>query len=115
MSATVTLPSPLRARLAAIHWRIRLLRAVRGFAVVGIVLGVFVAAALLADYWLELSPLIRQILFSASLVLGLAFALRFVMMPLCRRIDAAALAAVIEEKYPDLGERLTSAVALTDG
>jgi hypothetical protein len=36
------------------------------------------------------------------------------MVPLFRRIDAAALAALIEERYPDLGERLSSAVELAD-
>lgn len=114
MSATITLPSPLRSRLAAIHWRIRLLRAVRGLALVVIALGVFAAAAVLADYWLDLPPLTREILFSVGLALGVGLSLRFVLMPLCRRIGAAALAAVVEEKYPDLGERLTTAVGLAD-
>ena len=36
-------------------------------------------------------------------------------LPLMRRFDAAALAAVIEEKYPDLGERHTTSVELADG
>ncbi|MGH7171864.1 MAG: hypothetical protein ACRELG_16435, partial [Gemmataceae bacterium] len=44
--------------------------------------------------------------------LGAGLLLRSVLVPLCRRIDTEALAAVIEEKYPDLGERLTSAVEL---
>ena len=35
-------------------------------------------------------------------------------MPLSRRIDAAAIAAVVEEKYPELAERLTTSVELAD-
>jgi hypothetical protein len=112
MSATITMPSPLRSRLAAIRWRIRLLRVARGLAFVVVAFGVFAAAAVLADYWLNLTPLARQVLFSVGLTLGFGLLVRFVLVPLCRRIDAAALAAIIEEKYPDLGERLTSAVGL---
>jgi hypothetical protein len=115
MSATLILPSPLRARLGAVRWRIRLLRAVRGFALVAVVLGIFIATAVMVDYWLDLPPLARQILFSVGAALGIGFLVRWVAAPLFRRLDAAALAAVIEEKYPDLDERLTSAVALSKG
>lgn len=113
MSATFSLPSPLRVRLAAIRWRIRLLLAVRGLAQVIILLGFMAAAAVLVDYWLDLPAQMRQIVFSIWLIAGVACFLRRVAAPLCRRIDAAALAAVIEEKYPDLGERLSSAVELS--
>src|SRR5579883_423636 len=114
MSATLILPSPLRARLGAIRRRIRLLRAVRGSALVAVTLGVFTAAAMMVDYWLDLPPLARQVLFSTGAVVGVGFLLRWVAAPLCRRINPATLAAVIEEKYPDLDERLTSAVALAN-
>lgn len=112
MSATISLPSSLRARLAAIRWRIRLLWAVRGLALLVIVLGTWAAAAVLVDFWLDLPASTRQIIFATWLIAGAACLLRSVLVPLCRRIDAAALAAVIEEKYPDLGERLSSAVEL---
>jgi hypothetical protein len=112
MSATVTLPSSLRTRLAAIHRRLRLLRAVRGLGLLVVVLGLFAAAAVLADHWLDLPALARQMLFSLWLIVAAGLLLRGVVVPLCRRIDTEALAAVIEEKYPDLGERLTSAVEL---
>ncbi len=114
MSATITLPSLLRTRLAAIGRRIRLLRAVRGFAWLVLVLALSAAAAVIADYWLELPALARQILFGVWLAEGVGVLLLGLVVPLSRRIDAAALAAVIEEKYPDLGERLTSAVELAD-
>ena len=114
MSATVTLPSSLRTRLTAIHRRLRFLRAVRGLGLLVVVLGLFAATTVLADRWLDLSALTRQILFSVWLVVGVGLLLRSVVAPLFRRIDTEALAAAIEEKYPDLGERLTSAVELAD-
>jgi hypothetical protein len=113
MSATITLPSLLRSRLAAIGRRARLIRTVRGAGLLVVVLGLSAAVAVLADCWLDLSPLTRQILFSTWLTVGAAGLLLGVFAPLLRRFDAAALAAVIEEKYPDLGERLTSAVELS--
>jgi hypothetical protein len=112
MSAILTLPAPLHTRLAALQRRIRLLRAVRGCAWLVLGLGFSAAAALFADSWLDLSPLTRQILFAMWLGEGLGLLLFGIVVPLGRRIDAAALAAVIEEKYPDFSERLTSAVEL---
>jgi hypothetical protein len=112
MSTTITLPASLRTRIAAIRRRARLLRAVRGLGLLVISLALSGAAAILADYGLDLSPLIRQVLFSVWLGLGAGLLLLGVVVPLCRRIDATALAALIEQKYPDLGERLTSAVEL---
>ena len=112
MSATITLPPSLRTRIAAIRRRARLLRAVRGFGLLVIVLALSGAAAGIADYGLSLPPLTRQIVFSVWIGVGVGLLLFGVVVPLCRRIDATALAAVIEQKYPDLGERLTSAVEL---
>ena len=37
------------------------------------------------------------------------------LLPLNRRVDAAAIAAAVEEKYPELAERLTTSVELADG
>ncbi len=114
MSATITLPAPLRVRLSALRWRIRLLRAISGLAQIVVVLGLLTAAAILVDCWLDLPAQTRQIIFLTWLAVALLCLLRSVIVPLCRRIDAAALAAVIEEKYPDLGERLSSTVELAD-
>ncbi len=112
MSATITLPNSLRARLTALRCHIRLLRAVGGFALVVVVVSFLAAAAMLADWWLDLPAQTRQILFVTWLAVTIAGLLRGMLVPLFRRIDAAALAAVIEERYPDLGERLSSTVEL---
>jgi hypothetical protein len=112
MSATITLPFWLRLRLTALRWRIRLLQAVGSFAMLVVVLGFSAPTAVLADRWLDLPAQTRQFVFLAWLAVGIAWLARSVAVPLCRRIDASTLAAVIEEKYPDLGERLSSAVEL---
>jgi hypothetical protein len=113
MSTITPLPASLRARLAALGWRIRLLRVVRGIALLVAVLGCVAAAAVLVDSRLDLPAQARQILFLTWIAVAIAWLLRSAIVPLCRRIDAAALAALIEEKYPDLGERLSTAVELS--
>jgi hypothetical protein len=55
-----------------------------------------------------------MVLLAGWLVLGVAVAVRGLLRPLCQPLCPEALAALIEEKYPDLGERLLSAVELAD-
>ncbi len=114
MFSTIALPASLRVRLSAIRWRIRLLRTVSGFALLVIVLGLLAAAAMLVDYFVDLPDLLRRVLFATWLGIGIAWLLWRVLVPLFWRIEAAALAAVIEQKYPDLGERLSTAVELAN-
>jgi hypothetical protein len=114
MSTTMRLPRTLRGRLDALARRVRLLRAVRGVGLVFLVLVLTAGVALLADSWLVLPAGIRQVLFCVWLGLGLATLFRALIRPLRQRLDPAALAAAVEEKYPDLGERLTTVVELAD-
>jgi hypothetical protein len=114
MPATVTLPPTLQTRLAAIRRRIRRLRAVRGLSLLIFLLGLSAAAAMLADCWLDLPVLARQIILSVWIGEGVVVLLSGVIVPLGRRLDAPALAAAVEQSYPDLGERLTSAVELAE-
>jgi hypothetical protein len=113
MSIVAVLPSTLREKLAAAARRVRLLRAVRGFSVLTLGLLLVGAAALAADAWLDLPIVVRRMLFACWSGLGISLAFLGILVPLCRRIDLAALAALIEEKHPDLGERLTSSVELS--
>src|SRR5262245_7964847 len=113
MSMTLDLSSTLRGKVASVARRIRLLRAVRGTALLLLTLAITASLALLADYAFTLSPLVRGILFALWVGLGSFVALFGLILPVQRSLDPAALAAVIEEKYPDLGERLTSSVELS--
>jgi hypothetical protein len=110
MSTTLT-PS-LRSRLAAVARRVRLLRVVRGLSLVALALLLTGAAAMLADYLLALPALVRLALFAGWFILGAGTLLVGLVLPLSRRFDAADLAAVVEQKYPELAERLTTTVEL---
>jgi hypothetical protein len=114
MSTAASLPPTLREKLAALAWRIRQLRALRGVSLVLLLLALTAGTALAADALLELPQAIRIGLFVAWLGLGTAAVLGALIVPLSRPLRPEALAALIEEKYPDLGERLTSTVELAD-
>jgi hypothetical protein len=114
MSTVTHLSSTLRDKLAAAAWRVRLLRAARGASLLALVMVLTGGAALAADAWLDLSALVRGGLLAAWLGLSAFTAIVGLLLPLCRRLDVDALAALVEEKYPELGERLTSSVELAD-
>ncbi len=106
----MSLPPALRAKIALLARRIRLLRAVRGFSLLVLVLVLLTGAVFLADYAFDLTqPALAAAL--GTLVVAAALVAMFGLVgPVCRRLDPEALAAVIEERYPELGERLTSTV-----
>src|SRR5262245_11541067 len=112
MSMTLYLSATLRGKLASVARRIRLLRALRGTALLLLTLTLTAGLALLADYAFTLPPVVRGVLFALWAGLGGFVALYGLVLPVQRSLDPAALAALIEEKYPDLGERLTSSVEL---
>src|SRR5204862_5738132 len=101
--------------LAAAARRVRMLRAVRGVCMITLTLLVYAAASLALDAWLDLPASIRSVLFLAWLGAAGGVAVFALLLPLFRRIDLDALAAVVEQRYTDLGERLTSSVELTSG
>jgi hypothetical protein len=113
MSSVAVLPSTLREKLAAAARRVRLLRMVRGFSILTLALVLTAALALAADAWLDLPAVVRRLILASWSGLGIGLACFGILVPLCRRIDASALAALIEERHPDLGERLTSSVELS--
>jgi hypothetical protein len=115
MAANLALSSNLRARLAVVARRIRWIRAVRGLSVFALVLALTAGAALLADQLSgqRLPVVVRQITLSAWMGLGVAVLVVGLILPVCCRLDPEALAAVIERKYPELAERLTTSVELS--
>jgi hypothetical protein len=114
MSTVTALPSTLREKLAAAARRVRLLRAVRGASLCTLIMLVTGGTALAADAWLDLPAQVRGAFLAGWLGLGAGTMFFGLLLPLCRRLDVDALAALVEEKYPDLGERLTSSVELAD-
>jgi hypothetical protein len=116
MSTTIPLPPTLQERIAGVARRVRVLRAVRGVSLLVLVLALTAGAALLADFLLDgnLPVAIRGVNLALWTALGSLLLTACLVLPLRRKLDAADLAAVIEEKHPQLGERLTSSVELCE-
>ena len=112
MASTAALPPGLRHQLTAASRRLRLLRSLRGLSLLALVLVLGGGGALLLDAWLDLPRVLRMALFAAWAGTGAGVVFFDMLIPLCRRLDAEGLAAAIEARYPDLGERLTSTVEL---
>src|SRR5262245_23243102 len=106
MSSVAVLPSTLRDKLDAAARRIRVLRAVRGICLVALTLLLLAAGSFAVDAWLNLPATVRSVMFFAWMGVGTAVAVFGLLLPLCRRIDRDALAALVEQRYTDLGERL---------
>lgn len=108
-----SLPPVLRDKFQGLLRRIRLARWLRG---IGHLLGIVVVlytAAFCADWALGLNNLALRIWFLATLVAGAAVTLMSLVIPLSRRLEARALAGLMEKHYPELRERLSSAVELS--
>ena len=114
---TTLLPPNLYERLDTLARRVRRLRGLRGTSLLVLALTLFAASALLVDLALgeSLAPLPRAVILAAWLMLGAVVAFVSLIRPSSRRLDPADLAAVVERKYPDLHERLTSSVELASG
>lgn len=114
LTSPSTLPAPLRRPLVVLAGRLRRLRLLRGVSAVVLFLALGLLLLFAADHWLKLTPFQ---LWAGEIVLAvgsLAIIGFLVLRPLCRRADAHALAALIERRYPQLCERLTSSVALVE-
>jgi hypothetical protein len=114
MTAPVGLPPGLHGQLTALARRIRRLRMVRGMAALVLVVALLFGGALLADTWLDLGDAVMAAVAAVlTAAAGLVILLKLI-VPLSRPPRAAALAALVEKCYPELGELLTSAVELSN-
>jgi hypothetical protein len=100
--------------MRAVASRIRLMRALRGTSLLLLTLVLLGGTALFLDYLVGLSAPVRLVLLAGWLSLGALVAFFGLLRPLWRRLDPKCLAAVVEERYADLGERLMSVVELAD-
>jgi hypothetical protein len=118
MAAVVALPSDLRNRIAAVARRVLWLRFWRGLSLLTLILALAFGAGLLADvlcqrvFSFDLPNAVRIGVLAAWGGIGLLVFAVGLVLPLIRRFDAAAVAALVEEKYPELAERLTTSVEL---
>jgi hypothetical protein len=113
MATVAVLPAALRAKIDAVGRHIRLLRLVRGASVLLLTLAVTGGLALLADAVFDLPWAVRAALLAGWTTLAVSLTMFGLIIPLSRRLDSATLAAVVEEKFPEFAERLTTAVELS--
>jgi hypothetical protein len=109
----MSLPASLLDRLGDFARRVRRLHALRGASLLVLTLSLVAGLAFLTDYLTRhaLPGSVRGGLLVVWCLLAGVLAWRLVRL-LIQPLDPAHLAAVIEEKYPELDERLTSSVEL---
>jgi hypothetical protein len=106
------LPASLERKLNGLAQHLRRQRLLRGLGLLGLTLAPLAGLALLADVFWQLPSWLRWAALALWLMVGLFTAWRALLGPLLRRLDRAALAAVIEQRHPELGERLSTTVEL---
>ena len=114
MNQPITLPAPLQDKLSALAAHIRKQRILRGLCLTALLalMGWFLVFAL--DSLVHFSQPILSVLLIIG-VNGVAISiLGTLTWALVGKIDFAALAALIEKQHPELKERLTSTINLTD-
>ncbi|MBL8796026.1 MAG: hypothetical protein JNM56_19145 [Planctomycetia bacterium] len=106
------LPATLERKLTALDRHLRRQRLLRGLGLLGLVLAPLAGLALLADAFYALPSWARYGFLGGWLLVGLWTAWRVLLGPLLHRPARADLAAVIEQRHPNLGERLSTTVEL---
>jgi hypothetical protein len=117
---STVLPDEIRGVLDALRVRIRRYLLVEGIALVAVVLGILFWVSFLGDWAyfrlsrLELPTWVRSTFLIGTLcVLTLAL-LEWVLGRWLKRLRTRALALVLERRFPELGDRLITAVELTE-
>ncbi|HSG73293.1 MAG TPA: hypothetical protein VLA12_22950, partial [Planctomycetaceae bacterium] len=114
-SITVSsLPDELQRPLSRLTRRIAMLSVVRGIGRFLCMLAIVFAVALLTDFLFDWSSGLRRgwlILLGVASLAGLWW---FVIRPLKRSLSPTELAALVELHYPQLHERLTATIELSD-
>lgn len=110
-----SLPPALQQKLTSLAGHVRRLRLLRGLSLLFLVGALVFGVTFLADLALDLTEETFSWILTVGLVLIGLVALFGVIVPLRRRLDFEALAAAIEQQHPELAERLTSSVELTQG
>ncbi len=110
--ATATLPRPIRRALGRLGLRLRLASCLRGLGTTILVMALCAAMGMAADLAWVLPQVTRWAIWGVWLAIGGLIFLLTILRPLFRRFGAFDLAAVAERGHPELGERLTGAVAL---
>lgn len=112
-SALADRMAPVASRLGAIRGSIRRLYALDGLARLLLVLSAFVALTFLVDWSLILPGPVRLVFLAGGVALAGWIAVRRIAYPLGIRITDDDLALFVERHYPELNDRLISAIQLS--
>ena len=111
----MTLPSQVSRLLSSAIGRVRRIYLVRGLAVTGIVWLLGVAAVMTVDSRLVIfDDRVRWLMSSGVWLLTLAAIALAIVLPLCRRLDFRRMAKVIDERHPEVEERFSTLVELSE-
>ena len=103
----------LQATIRRVRKRFRTIASIRGLALwLGLSLLAVTAAVTAADYWNYSQRALLLARWTSLLIIGLSLAW-MVVRPLARRISDMRIARTIEERYPQLQDRLVTATELT--
>jgi hypothetical protein len=108
------LPSEIADQLTELRSWVRWQWLLRGAGRVGMMASLGLAGAFVVDYRYDLAPTTRMIVLSSIVTLTVLAFLVWVVVPLCRRIGWAELAAMADKANPRWEDALTSAVELFD-
>ncbi len=109
-----SLPRELASGLRSLDLRVRALAALRGAGVLCAVVGTALALALLIDWLVDVGVTARTGLLLGVIGAAVVTFAAAVIGPLLRRTSASELAALVDDAHPELGERIESAVELSD-
>ena len=107
-------PAVLQQELNGLRVHLRQTEALRGFGCLLLLGTGLLVAALVADFLFDLEASTRAWLLAGQILLSLAAGYLGIVRPLLRQISDADVAALAERKFPELGERLTSLIELSD-
>lgn len=108
------LPSEIADQLTELKSWVRWQWLLRGVGRVGLIASLGLAGAFLADYQYDLASTTRLIVLASLVALTTLAFLVWIVVPLCRRIGWAELAAMADKANPQWEDALTSAVELFD-
>ncbi len=112
--STPGLPPSIGRVLGRLGVRLRLASLVRGLGTTALVLALFAALGMAADFAAGLPRLARWAIWGGWLAAGGLALFLTTLRPLRRRFGIFDLAAAAEDGRPELGEQITGAVALLD-
>src|SRR5262245_24923234 len=100
--------------LGELRSRIRRYVALEGLGIVLAVVGLAFWLSLATDYWLELSVGVRKFFLVLAAGITAAAVVRYLLLRLIRVFRSRALALVLERRFPELNDRLITAVELAN-